>query len=78
MKRLFRNATLINEGRSFTASLLTSGTQIEKIYEGTDSFPEQLLSEVDELVPAEGLWLLPGCIEGSPTKRPSKARVRLR
>ena len=63
MKRLFRNATLINEGRSFTASLLTSGTQIEKIYEGTDTFPEALLSEVDELVPAEGLWLLPGCID---------------
>ena len=63
MKRLFRNATLINEGRSFTASLLTSGAQIEKIYEGTDSFPEALLGEVDELVPAEGLWLLPGCID---------------
>ena len=56
MKRLFRNATLINEGRSFTASLLTSGTLIERIYEGENSFPEALLSEVDEVIPAEGLW----------------------
>ena len=63
MKRLFRNATLINEGRSFTASLLTSGALIERIYEGENSFPEGLLSEVDEVIPAEGLWLLPGCID---------------
>ena len=55
MKRLFRNATLINEGRSFTASLLTSGALIERIYEGENSFPEGLLSEVDEVIPAEGL-----------------------
>ena len=63
MKRLFRNATLINEGRSFTASLLTSEALIERIYEGENSFPEGLLSEVDEVIPAEGLWLLPGCID---------------
>lgn len=63
MKRLFRNATLINEGRSFTASLLTSGALIEHIYEEENSFPEGLLSEVDEVIPAEGLWLLPGCID---------------
>ena len=49
MKRLFRNATLINEGRSFTASLLTSGALIERIYEGENSFPEGLLSEVAEV-----------------------------
>ncbi len=63
MKRLFRNATLINEGRSFTASLLTSGALIERIYEGENSFPEGLLCEVDEVIPAESLWLLPGCID---------------
>ena len=77
MKRLFRNATLINEGRSFTASLLTSGTQIEKIYEGTDSFPEQLLSEVDELVPVS-MTKSTSVNQGSPTRRPSRARVRRR
>lgn len=63
MKRLFRNATLINEGRSFTASLLTSGQLIEQIYEGENTFPEALLYEIDELIPSEGLWLLPGCID---------------
>lgn len=63
MKRLFRNATLINEGRSFFASLLTSGQLIERIYEGENTYPESLLDEVDEVIPAEGLWLLPGCID---------------
>lgn len=63
MKRLFRNATLINEGRSFTASLLTSGQLIERIYEDENTYPESLLDEVDEVIPAEGLWLLPGCID---------------
>lgn len=63
MKRLFRNALITNEGRSFTASLLTDGAYIAAIYEGENSFPDQLLCEIDELVPAEGLWLLPGCID---------------
>ena len=63
MQRLFRNATLINEGRSYTASLLTSGLFIKHIYEGENSFPEALLHEVEEVIPAEGLWLLPGCID---------------
>lgn len=63
MQRLFRNATLINEGRSYTASLLTSGQFIKHIYEGENSFPEALLHEVEEVIPAEGLWLLPGCID---------------
>ena len=63
MKQLFRNATLINEGSSFTASLLTSGQLIERIYEGENTYPESLLNEVDEVIPAEGLWLLPGCID---------------
>lgn len=63
MKRLFRNATLINEGRSYTASLLTEGAYIVAIFEGESSFPRLLIEEVDEVVPAEGLWLLPGCID---------------
>lgn len=63
MKRLFRNATLVNEGRTFTASLLTEGAYIASIFEGENSFPEQLLHELDELIPAEGYLLLPGCID---------------
>lgn len=63
MKRLFRNATLINEGCSYTASLLTEGAYITAIFKGESSFPRLLLEEVDEVVPAEGLWLLPGCID---------------
>ena len=63
MKRLFRNATLINEGCSYTASLLTEGAYITAIFRGESSFPRLLIEEVDEVVPAEGLWLLPGCID---------------
>ena len=63
MKRLFRNATLINEGCSYTASLLTEGAYITAIFKGESAFPRLLLEEVDEVVPAEGLWLLPGCID---------------
>ena len=63
MKRLFRNATLINEGCSYTASLLTEGAYIMAIFKGESSFPRLLIEEVDEVVPAEGLWLLPGCID---------------
>lgn len=63
MKRLFRNATLINEGCSYTASLLTEGAYITAIFKGESTFPRLLLEEVDEVVPAEGLWLLPGCID---------------
>lgn len=63
MKRLFRNALLINEGVSQRASVLVDGERIAQIFEGENTFPEILASEVDELIPCEGLWLLPGCID---------------
>lgn len=64
MKRtLLRNATLINEGRRYTASVLISGTRIEHIYEGENTYPESVLASQCQIVPCEGLWLLPGCID---------------
>ena len=66
MKRLLRKVTLINEGCSYTASLLTEGAYITAIFKGESTFPRLLLEEVDEVVPAEGLWLLPGCIDDHP------------
>lgn len=63
MKRLFRNALLINEGHSRIASLLTDGEFIDRIYLGENSYPKGLEDEVGEVIPCEGLWLLPGGID---------------
>lgn len=63
MKTLFRNATLVNEGRSYTASVLVVGSHIQTIVEGEQTLPEGLLDEVDRVVEAKGLYLLPGCID---------------
>lgn len=63
MKKLLRNALLINEGRSYTASVVIEGELIEAIYEGEHTYPEALECEVDEVVACEGLWLMPGVID---------------
>lgn len=63
MKQLLRNALLINEGRSYTASVLLDGELIAAIYEGANTYPEALEHEVDRVMPCEGLWLLPGLID---------------
>lgn len=56
---LIKNATLINEDRSYLASVVVDGQIIKEIIEGngTPSFP------CDEVIDAEGLWLLPGVID---------------
>ena len=56
---LIRNATIINEGRSFTGSLLIENDRIAGISEG-QSLPAGKNVRVIE---AEGLWLLPGVID---------------
>ena len=63
MRQLIQNATLINEGRSYVASVLIEGATISNIYEGKDTYPEGLLQEVDDLVQGVGLLLVPGCID---------------
>lgn len=61
---LLRNATIINEGRRYIASVLIRGALIEHIYEGENTYPDTLLSSSEcEIVPCENLWLLPGCID---------------
>lgn len=57
-KILIKDATLINEGRTYQASLLIEGDKIAAIYEG--AIPEQLGAEVIE---AHGQWLIPGAID---------------
>lgn len=59
MRYLIKNATLVNEGKSFMASVLISGETIEKI------IPTECLQDFDncEVIDAKGLLLLPGAID---------------
>lgn len=63
MNQLIRNALVINEGRSYIASVVLRNERIAEIYEGENTYPETLLSKMDAIIPAEGKWLLPGCID---------------
>ncbi|MCE1155483.1 MAG: dihydroorotase [Bacteroidales bacterium] len=54
---LIKNATLINENRTYRASVLVGGDRIMDIYEGEN------LPEANEVIDASGLWLLPGVID---------------
>ena len=62
MKYIIKNATLVNEGKSFMASVVISGDTIEKIIptQTVDSDSECVGYEV---INAEGLLLLPGAID---------------
>ncbi len=66
MRYIIKNATLVNEGKSFLASVVISGETIEKI------IPEESQQTIDniqqdsesyEIIDAEGLLLLPGAID---------------
>lgn len=59
MRYLIKNATLVNEGKSFMASVLISGETIEKI------IPTECQQDFDncEIIDAKGLLLLPGAID---------------
>ncbi len=56
---LIKNATLINEDRIYMASVVIDGQIIKEIIEGNG------VSSVhfDEVIDAEGMWLLPGAID---------------
>ena len=58
MSLLIKDARIINEGRSFVGSLLVVGDKIQGIYPNGVSLPS-----ADEILPAQGLWLLPGAID---------------
>ncbi len=59
-KALIYNALIINEGKSFTGSVLISGDKIEEIFE--KDVPESVLASA-VIYNAEGCWLLPGVID---------------
>ncbi len=55
---LIKNATIINEGRSFTGHVLTNGKMIEKVSEEPIQPPQGTV-----IIDAFGKWLLPGVID---------------
>lgn len=58
MKRLIKNATIVNEGKTFNANVLIENDSISKII--TDNSE---VSNVDETIDASNLFLLPGAID---------------
>ena len=61
MKYLIKNATLVNEGKTFLASVVISGEIIEKIILGTDYDADH--DSGYEVIDANGLFLVPGAID---------------
>ena len=53
---LIKNATIVNEGRSFVGSLLIENHHIEEVLEGKDCEPA---IPSDEVIDAEGCYLIP-------------------
>ncbi|NLY24081.1 MAG: dihydroorotase [Bacteroidales bacterium] len=58
---LIHKATIINEGTSFTGSLLLEGERISRIFR--EDVPERLLNSCREVIDARGLYLIPGVID---------------
>ena len=55
-----KNATLVNEGRSFVGTLVIDDNRIEEIIEGKD---QESSIPVDETIDGSGCYLLPGIID---------------
>ncbi|MDR0430534.1 MAG: dihydroorotase [Tannerellaceae bacterium] len=58
-KTWIKDALIINEGRSYTGSLLLEGDKISAVYEGNAS----VCPGADEVIDATGKWLMPGMID---------------
>ncbi|MBR4119066.1 MAG: dihydroorotase [Bacteroidales bacterium] len=58
---LIKNATIINNGESQKGSLLINGERIERVAYG--DCPQELKELANEVIDAEGLWLIPGAID---------------
>lgn len=60
LRKQIKNATIVNEGRSFVGTLVIDDDRIDEIIEGTDTEPA---IPVDETVDGSGCFLLPGVID---------------
>ncbi len=61
-KCLIKNATLVNEGKTFKASVLIEGQHISRIFTGQAAIPPEVTGKCP-VVQAEGYYLLPGVID---------------
>ncbi|MCP9611214.1 dihydroorotase [Coprobacter tertius] len=61
MKIFIKNAEIINESRRFTGAVFIENDTIKAVYDGI--YPENVIEEVDEVIDATGMWLIPGIID---------------
>ena len=61
MSYLIKNATVINEGERFTGSVFIENELISGIYK--ENIPADILSKADNVIDAEGKYLIPGVID---------------
>ncbi len=61
MKTLIKNATVINDGKSFKGSVLINGEFIEKVFQ--DHIAPEIEAGIDKTIDATGLYLVPGVID---------------
>lgn len=59
MKTIIRNATIVNEGRTFVGSVIIEDQYIQEIIEGGDDSSQAYDQDID----ATGLYLFPGVID---------------
>ena len=62
MNYIIKNATLVNEGKTFLASVVISGDTIEKIILPDENEKLEQYGSY-QLIDAEGLYLVPGAID---------------
>lgn len=58
--QFIKDATIINEGRVFTGSVLIDGEYIKAVYEASDEYD---LPPGCKVIDAKGKWLIPGVID---------------
>lgn len=58
---LINKATIINEGESFTGSVMIEGERISKVFR--EEVPERVLNASKRVIDARGLYLIPGVID---------------
>lgn len=61
MKILIKNATIVNEGKEFKGSVLILDEEIAGVYTAEEELPAA--TDMDQIIDASGMYLLPGVID---------------
>lgn len=59
--KLIHKATIINEGATFTGSVLLEGERISRVFSG--DVPQDVMNACRQVIDARGLYLMPGVID---------------